>query len=68
MNMTQLHKSRHNLSAGETPWTVKLDLSLSYQMQLAEGELYLSAKVYNVLNADTATQVIRKMPCGVATK
>ncbi len=44
-------------SAGRTPWTAELDLSLSYQMQLGDGNLTLSAKVYNVFNASTATQV-----------
>lgn len=44
-------------SAGSTPWTAELDLSLTYLMDIADNRLTLSAKVYNVFNAATATQV-----------
>jgi hypothetical protein len=40
---------------GRTPWTHSFDLGVTYQPEWAKG-LTLQAKVFNVLNSQTATE------------
>lgn len=43
-------------SAGRTPWSMGLDLSVDYMPKLAMGKLILSAAVTNVLNSQRAIE------------
>ncbi|PAJ76366.1 TonB-dependent receptor [Pseudoalteromonas sp. NBT06-2] len=47
-------------SAGRTPWTKEIDLSLLYQTEIFDGNLSLKASIYNLFNEDTATSYIQK--------
>ncbi len=44
-------------TAGRTPWTKQLDLSLTYKTDLLGNELSFTGKVYNVFNSDETVKV-----------
>ena len=44
-------------SAGTLPWVTNVDLSLSYYTQLMGNDVSLKATVYNLLDADSATNI-----------
>ncbi|XQW84647.1 carboxypeptidase regulatory-like domain-containing protein [Thalassotalea piscium] len=43
-------------SMGETPWTVRLDLNFTYNLRFNDQKIRLSADVFNVFDAATATR------------
>lgn len=44
-------------TAGRTPWTKELDLSLTYKTELFGNDLSLTGKIYNVFNTDGTVKV-----------
>jgi len=44
-------------TAGKLDWMFKVDMSLAYNVNLADGNLTIKATAYNLLNSDTTTDL-----------
>jgi len=63
---TQQYTFNPRGSAGETPSTITLDMKAAYSMELGASEVKFFLDIFNVLDADDATEVFETFESGAA--